>query len=156
MGKLINTALVFVGGMTAGGYCVVNAALKSETFTTALKDAIREKAVEVVYGSTDEPTKRKVSYNDVYRSRWSMNRALEQCDDIIFETREDAEHVLDAMTDIVKQYGVVSLADVYNIIGRTAITYAAGKYGWKSVDSGQVVRCRDGYYIKLPRAEEIK
>lgn len=36
--------------MTAGGYCVVNAALKFSTFTTALKEAITKKTVEVVYG----------------------------------------------------------------------------------------------------------
>lgn len=50
MGKFIKTALVFIGGMTAGGYCVVNAALKFSTFTTALKEAITKKTVEVVYG----------------------------------------------------------------------------------------------------------
>lgn len=49
MGKFIKNMLVFMGGMTAGGYCVVNAALKSQTFTTALKDAIAKKTVEVVY-----------------------------------------------------------------------------------------------------------
>lgn len=156
MGKLINTALVFIGGMTAGGYCVVNAALKSETFTTALKDAIGKKAVEVVYGSTDEQTMAKVSRNDVFHNRRSMNRTLEQCDDIIFETRKDAERVLDTMANTVKQYGVVSLADVYDIVGKTTTTYVANKYGWKSVDDAKVVRCRDGYYIKLPKAEEIK
>lgn len=156
MGKLINTALVFIGGMTAGGYCVVNVALKSETFTTALKDAIGKKAVEVVYGATDEQTKRKVSYDDVFRDRRSMNLSLENCDDLIFETRKDAERALDAMADIVKQYGVVSLADVYDIVGRTTTTYAVNKYGWRSVDDGRVVRCRVGYYIKLPKAEEIK
>lgn len=156
MGKLVRTALVFIGGMTAGGYCVVNAALKSETFTTALKDAVAKKVVDVVYGSADEQRKCRVSYNDSFRNRREMNRTLEQCDDIVFETRKEAESVLDTMTDIVKQYGVVSLADVYDIIGRTTITYAANKYGWKSVDAGQVVRCRDGYYIKLPKAEEIK
>lgn len=155
MGKLINTALVFIGGMTAGGYCVVNAALKSETFTTALKDAVTKKITEVLYVGECERPNRKVSYNDAIRNRRSTNHTLEQCDDIVFETREDAERVLDAMTDTVKRYGVVTLADVYDIVGRTA-TYTANKYGWRSVNAGEVVRCRVGYYIKLPKAEEIK
>lgn len=155
MGKLINTALVFIGGMTAGGYCVVNAALKSETFTTALKDAVTKKTTEVLYGSECERPKRKVSYYDALHSSKNANRCLEQSDDIVFETREDAEKVLDAMKDTVKKYGVVSLADMYDIVGKTT-TYVANKYGWKSVDNAEVVRCRHGYYIKLQKAEEIK
>lgn len=153
MGKLINTALVFIGGMTAGGYCVVNAALKSETFTAALKDAITKKTTEVLY--VGERSKRKVSYYDALHSSKGVNRCLEQADDIVFETREDAETVLDAMEDTVKKHGLVTLADVYDIVGK-ATTYVANKYGWKSVDDAEVVRCRDGYYIKLPKAEEIK
>lgn len=156
MGKLINTALVFIGGMTVGGYCVVNAALKSETFTTAFKDAITKKATEVIYGAECECPKRKVSYYDALHRSKSVNRSLEQSDDIVFETREDAEKALDAMEAIVKKYGVVSLADVYDIVGRAATTYIASKYGWRSVNDAKVVRCRKGYYIKLPKAEEIK
>ena len=156
MGKLINTALVFIGGMTAGGYCVVNAALKSETFTTALKDTIGKKAVEVIYGSTDEQPKHKVPYNDIFYNRQRMNRTLVNCDDIAFETRKDAEQVLTTMADTIEKYGVVTLADVYDIAGISEPSYATSKYGWWSVDAGQVVRCRDGYYIKLPKAEEIK
>lgn len=153
MGKLINTALVFVGGMTAGGYCLAKVALKSETFTTALKDAIMKKTTEVLY--VGEHPKRKVSYYDTLHSSKSVNRWLEQSDDIVFETREDAEKVLDAMEDTVKKYGVVSLADVYDIVGKTT-TYVASKYGWKSVDDAKVIHCLDGYYIELPKAEEIK
>lgn len=156
MGKLINTALVFIGGMTAGGCCVVSAALKSETFTTALKDAVTKKTTEVLYGTECERPKRKVSYYDAYRRPHSANHSLEHCDDIVFNTRKDAEFVLDAMSDAIKQYGVVSLADVYDIAGIGSPAFTANKYGWRSVEDGEVVRCRDGYYIKLPKAEEIK
>ena len=156
MGKLINTALVFIGGMTAGGYCVVNAALKSETFTTALKDAVAKKTTDVIYGAECERPKCKVSYYDALHSSKSVNPCLEQSDDIVFETREDAKKVLDAMEDTVKKYGVVSLADVYDIAGISSPAYVANKYGWRSVGDAKVVRCRAGYYINLPKAEEIK
>lgn len=142
--------------MTAGGYCVVNVALKSKTFTAALKDAIAEKTTEVLYGTECERPKRKVSYYDALHGHKNMNRCLEQANDIVFETREDAEKVLDAMDEIIKKYGVVSLADVYDIVGKATTTYVANKYGWKSVDDAKVVRCLDGCHIKLPKAEEIK
>ena len=101
MGKFIRTALVFMGGMTAGGYCVVNAALKSQTFTTALKDAIAKKTVEVVYGEEPRAIRRRVSYYDynTYRhDRKAPNCCSECCQDIVFQTREDAETALSSMS----------------------------------------------------------
>lgn len=157
MGKFIKTALVFMGGMTAGGYCVVNAALKSSIFTTALKESIAKKAVEVVYGEESVKSRRGVSYYDAYRNDCKAhNRCLTHCDDIVFQSREDAENALASMADVVKQYGVVSLADVYDIIGKISPSYAANKYGWRSLDKAKVVRCRAGYFIEVPKAEEIK
>ncbi len=161
MGNLIKTALVFMGGMTVGGFCVVNATLKSQTFTAALKDAIAKKTVEVVYGEEPRSLRRRVSnYDTTYHNdRKASNRCLTNCtncDDIIFQTREDAENALVTMANVVKRYGVVSLADVYDIAGVTSTMYTASKYGWKSVDDGEVVHDRDGYFIKLPKAEEIK
>lgn len=157
MGKFIRTALVFMGGMTAGGYCIVNAALKSQTFTTALKDAIAKKTVEVIYGEEPRSIRRRVSYYDTYRhDRKAPNYCLEYCQDIVFQTREDAETALSSMEDVIKQYGVISLADVYDIVGRVAPSYAANKYGWKSLENAKVVRCREGYFIEVPKATEIK
>lgn len=143
--------------MTAGGYCVVNAALKSQTFTTALKDAIAKKTVEVVCGEEPRAIRRRVSYYDTYRhDRKAPNYCLECCQDIVFQTREDAETALSSMEDVIKQYGVISLADVYDIVGRVAPSYATNKYGWKSLENAKVVRCREGYFIEVPKATEIK
>lgn len=157
MGKFIKTMLVFMGGMTAGGYCVVNAALKSQTFTTVLKDAIAKKTVEVVYGEEPRAIRRRMSYYDTYHhDRKAPNCCLECCQDIIFQTREDAEVALSSMEDVIKQHGVVSLADVYDIVGRVTPSYAANKYGWRSLTNAKVVRCREGYFIEVPKAAEIK
>lgn len=157
MGKFIKTALVFMGGMTAGGYCVVNAALKSPTFTTALKEAIAKKTVEVVYGEETKNSSQRAAYYNTYHSgRKSPNYYLTHCVDIVFQTRKDAENALATMHDIIKQYGIVSLADVYDIIGKISPSYAAEKYGWRSLDKAKVVRCRDGYFIEIPKAVEIK
>jgi len=157
MGKFIKTALVFIGGMTAGGYCVVNAALKSSTFTTALKEAITKKTVEVVYGEETKNFSQGAAYHSAYHSgHKSPNCCLTYCDDIVFQTREDAENALATMHDIIKQYGIVSLADVYDIIGKISPSYAANRYGWRSLDKAKVVRCRDGYFIEIPKAVEIK
>lgn len=158
MSKFIKTALVFMGGMTAGGFCVVNVALKSKTIATALEDAIAKKTIEILY-ERKNPTRQKVSYYSIYggsNRRNMANRCLECCEDLVFKTRQDAEMALTAMTGIVEEYGYVSLADLYDIAGVDSPSYAANKYGWTSVINGKVLRGREGYFIKLPKAIEIK
>ena len=51
-------------------------------------------------------------------------------------------------------YGVVSVADMYDLCGMTC-NYTDNKYGWKSLARADISRVRDGYMIKLPKAEPI-
>lgn len=162
MGKFIKIALVFMGGMTAGGYCVMNAALKSEFVTTALKDAVQKKVIDILSGpefDRQHRTEQKVSYTKIYgtsRKPERINRCLENFDDVSFAFRQDAENVLSSMAEIVNQYGYISLSDAYELAGITSLPYAANKYGWQSVGEGRIFRCRDGYCIRLPEPIEIK
>ena len=71
--------------------------------------------------------------------------------DIILDNRGEAEEVLLRMDEIVATYGTVSVADLYDLVGITG-AYTDNKYGWTDIRSASVVRVRDGYMIKLPRA----
>ncbi len=75
-------------------------------------------------------------------------------DDILFDTRGDAELVLDQMVDILKNYGMVTVADMYDLAG-LSVPYTAANYGWFNVRTAEVVRARDGYILKLPKAMPI-
>ena len=77
-------------------------------------------------------------------------------DDIIFETRGDAELVLNSLEDAIAQYGIASVADLYDLSGVTCRGYTANKYGWTDIRSAKVIRTSDGYILQLPRAIEIK
>ena len=59
------------------------------------------------------------------------------------------------MDDILDQYGTVSVSDLYELADVACPHYTANKYGWTSLKNAQVMRCRDGYIIKLPRATVI-
>jgi hypothetical protein len=72
-------------------------------------------------------------------------------DDIILETRGEAEDVLSRMEELVSAYGLVSVADLYDLVGFSG-NYTDNRYGWADVGAASVVRVRDGYMIKLPRA----
>lgn len=78
-------------------------------------------------------------------------------DDISFDSRGDAELVLDQMRDLVdgdRGYGLVTVADMYDMAGLPA-PFTARKYGWFNLRTAEVIRGRDGFYIRLPKAMPI-
>ena len=76
-------------------------------------------------------------------------------DDILFETRGDADLVLDQLESAISQFGIASVSDLYDLAGITCRSYTANKYGWTDIRSAKVVRVRDGYILQLPRTVQI-
>lgn len=72
-------------------------------------------------------------------------------DDIVLETRGEAESVLSRMDEIIEEYDSVRVADLYDLVGITG-DYTDNKYGWTNIHNARVVRTRDGYKIEMPRA----
>ena len=96
----------------------------------------------------------RVSYTSYYPSRNQPSDTIKarnrfDFDDIIFETRADAEAAIDQINDMIDRYGVASVADLYDSAGLTQ-PFTANKYGWTNFRTAEVVRISDGYIIKLP------
>lgn len=115
--------------------------------------------------SRSTTTASKVSYRSYYdkeddrkRDYASVSaRSSFDYDDIIFETRGDAEAVLDAMDDIIKsQYGIVSVGDLYDLANIPTDNYTINNYGWTDIRGSKVIPVRDGFVLKLPRALPLK
>lgn len=146
--------------------------VKSYVFLDVLVPAIKKAISDIVtngidmilYGESGRRDRKhsgasKVSYGSYYRSDRDRDRREPvrarsgfDFDDIIFDNRGDAESVLTAMEDVIDQYGVVSVGDLYDLADVSTNNYAINKYGWTDLRSAEVVRTRDGYMIKLPRA----
>lgn len=75
-------------------------------------------------------------------------------DDIILNSRGEAEDVLLRMDELMEQYGLVRVADLYDLVGITG-NYTDNKYGWTNIRNAEIIRIRDGYMIKMPRAVPI-
>lgn len=105
----------------------------------------------------------KISYQKYYRDDRDDRRdygrpraaAGFDYDDILFETRGDADMVLDGIESAIANYGVASVADLYDLAGMTCRSYTANKYGWTDIRNAKVIRVRDGYIIQLPRTIQI-
>ena len=110
------------------------------------------------------PSASKINYGSFSRRDGDRRESVRETasrnnfdyNDIIFDTRGDAESVLDSMNDVIDQYGVVSVGDLYDLSDVSIDNYMANKYGWTDLTRAEVVRVRDGYIIKLPRALPIK
>ena len=76
-------------------------------------------------------------------------------DEIILESRGDAERVLSQMNDLIETYDMVSVADLYDLVGITG-EYTDNKYGWTNIRNAEIVRVGNGYLIQMPKALPIK
>lgn len=131
----------------------------------AIADIVTNGIDMLLYGESGRSKKSgasKVSYRSYYdkredRTDYSSTRSRDSLDydDIVFNNRGDAEAVLSAMEDIIDQFGVVSVGDLYDLADISTTNYTINKYGWTNIRSAQVVRGRDGYLLKLPRAMPI-
>lgn len=81
-------------------------------------------------------------------------RARLDFDDLTFTNRGDAERVLDEMIATVRRYGLITVADMYEMAGERP-PYTSNNYGWMSLRGADVERGRDGYYLRLPKAQPI-
>ena len=113
----------------------------------------------LLYGKSAEPKSgtlaSKISYSGFYQKPYggqsTMSSSVLDFENIIFSNRGDAEAVLTAMDDIIDRFGVVSVGDLYELSDVQAPSYTVNKYGWLNIRSAEVIRCRDGYMLKLPR-----
>lgn len=130
----------------------------------AISDIVTTGIDMILYGeagrSKKNGTASKVSYRNYYDQGTDRVRAgsvgnrrnTPDYDDILFDTRGDAEAVLDAMNDIISQYGTVSVSDFYDLARVPNDNFTMNRYGWTNIGGAIAVRVRDGYILKLPRA----
>lgn len=128
----------------------------------AISDIVTNGIDMILYGESGRTKKSgsasKVSYRSYYDKREerrdsgsNRTRTGYNYDDVVLDNRGEAEEVLSRMDELVATYGLVSVADFYDLVGITG-NYTDNKYGWTDIRSASVVRVRDGYMIKLPRA----
>lgn len=132
----------------------------------AISDIVTNGIDMILYGETGRSSKRSTTdrfsysscYSDPRSSRASeSNRGRFEYDDIVFVSRADAVRVQEELANVIDRYGFVTVLDYYDMAEITA-PHTANKYGWMSKQSiihADIIRARDGYIIKLPKAMPI-
>lgn len=138
----------------------------------AISDIVTDGIDMILYGGTGHSKKRSSSSGASYVSYRSFSDRKDDhryertnvssrysFDDIILDSKGEAEEVLDRMEELIDTYGMVTVADLYDLVGITC-NYTDNKYGWTSIHNAEAVRVRDGnsygYMLKLPKVMVIK
>lgn len=84
----------------------------------------------------------------------NRGRANHSFEEIILESRNEAEQVLDALTERIRAYDIATVSDLYDAIGQSW-TYQDSMWGWKSLSDSRVIRVREGHSLDLPAPEYL-
>lgn len=88
------------------------------------------------------------------RDRYDRRTNIFDSTDIVFDSRGEAEKVLAVMDEIMQEYEIVRVADLYDLAG-VSCDFPANDYGWTNIRNARVVHVRDGWVIEMPRAVSI-
>ena len=145
--------------------------VKEHLIHDVLKPRIYDTIVDMVtdginlwaYGDTKKKKKSNgvyVNYSDRFaeennKSRHTLERrGRYSVDDIEIDSRGEAEDVIDQMKDILDRYKIVTVGDLYELVGEPSEP-TDFKYGWMSLNTADIIRTREGYMLKLPRPMPI-
>jgi hypothetical protein len=70
--------------------------------------------------------------------------------DLTVPSQQMAETLLGNLYDLLNQYRVVCVADLYELAGITP-AISDNSYGWQSLDGARISKVRDGFLLELPR-----
>lgn len=134
---------------------------------TMVSDAVSQGIERMLFGDGARRTSSKsgvghTSYNRMYnagasrdnrssdRPTASRTRVDHEFDEVILETRGEAEEVMDLLMDLIQNYDVVTVSDLYDSVGISG-SYTNDKWGWTNLKGAGIRRVRAGYLIDLPR-----
>ena len=87
--------------------------------------------------------------NSSQRALSRQARARHDFDEIVLESRAEAEEVIDRLFDLVSRYESATVADLYELVG-LASAHTDNKWGWVDIRGAGVSRTRGGYLLDLP------
>lgn len=152
---------------TVGSYIFSDVVIPA--FQDMLQEAIEQGSRGIIYGLTSG---RKTgggnkpgytAYNRVYThtsrpkpAPENPNRArhVHSLPEYIFDSRGDAEGVLDDLTMYLDEYGTVSVSDYKGLMGKTG-EFTDDNWGWTNLSNAQVARTRGGWIIDMPRPKPL-
>lgn len=168
LGKKFTELFVSGDRHSATQYVIMEVILPALKDMTA--DAVSQGIERVIFGEARSSSRRTgsrpagmgtpgyVNYNRYVRDPREANRpgmsskakATHDFREIILTTRAEADEVIERMYDLLNRYELVTVADLYNLVGETP-SYTDDKWGWLEMTGTSIQRVRNGYLLDVPR-----
>lgn len=168
---------IFFGGEFKGAARYVAADVLLPAFRNLVVDGVTKGVERVIYGESSSRRRAidyrsRTQYNNFFarerepRGRGylpdqppypgprELRREKREIEEIILSSRQEAELVLERLTDIIDMYEVASVADLKDLLGITT-NHVDNKWGWTFLNNVEVRQIREGYLIDLPYPEVI-
>jgi len=101
-------------------------------------------------GSNSPPWRRDDDRPGISRN----GRRAHNFDEIVLDTRAEANEVLDHMYELLSRYEQVTVSDLYDLVGLDA-KFTDEKWGWRELQGSRAVRVHEGYVLDLPKTEQL-
>ncbi len=159
------------GGGLARDVRNIGNSLFGELILPALKkmalDFLNEAGEQMLFKGQNVPRRgRHQPYNKLYREESrhgrsaprkrgvnkNIHRSQEVFEDVFLENRREAQLVLGRMMELIADYGVATVGDLYSLVGLgTNITHEG--WGWDDLSQTRVNYTSEGYVIDFPEPE---
>lgn len=162
---------VFFGGEFRGATRYVASDVLLPALRNLVVDAITKGAERTIYGESRAP--RRPGYSGGYQSRIQYNSPImrpelrvgrvpdqgprnvrHEANELVLASRDEAELVLERLSDIIDKYGQATVADLFDLTGLPS-SHIDNKWGWFRMNNASVQQVREGYLLNLPAAEEV-
>lgn len=175
MGRQFKEAFIGGSARTAAEYMVTDVVVPAvrETIVEALQSGVEK----MFYGDTRPKSRSgppsgyanvgRVNYQSMAtsappRAQQSAGPTLSrrarsrgEFDEIVIQSRQEANEVLDRMFDILSRYGTVPVADLYELTGIQS-SHTDYKWGWRDLRGAKASKLRSGgYLLDLPEPEPL-
>lgn len=87
----------------------------------------------------------------VINTHRSLHDYEHDSNDIVYHSKGDAVRALASMYELLSEYRVVRVSDLYHESGLNA-EYSDHRHGWTDIDSAKIEKVKDGYIIRMPKA----
>ena len=126
-----------------GGRDVIRSGMANAPRTRTNYNQISTKAANNYPGRNFEGGGREIS---------RTARTNHRFDEILLDSRGEAEMVLDTMQDLISRFQWVSVPEFYSMVDVTA-EFTDEKWGWTNISTAQIRPSRGKYVILLPSPE---
>lgn len=166
-GKKLAGMLISDDAKNVGAFALMDVLIPA--VKKAVVDIVSDGIQMIMYGNVRD-NRKKPSSSVSYRNYYDEPRRSDRRDnydkdygytnrfeyrDILYTTAREAEDVRRQMLDGLDRYRVVTVADLYDMSGLEVPSYTAYNYGWTRLPDIDIVRVRDRYMLRLPKALPI-